>query len=104
MRPLVIVGMASLAGLGCYKTPSPPGVCPVVQHIPDLPFTYQLQHSGRVAKNLDSLRAIVRQATSDQVRDHLVQEYLLAANQLPKPARDSAMQAVQPLLVERKRP
>lgn len=95
---------AAALGAGACKTPPPPGVCPMVS-VDGLAHDWQIRRARLVAANLDSLRGVIAQSNSDEARIHLVQEYLLAAEQLRGAAKDSALRAVSRALTpQRNRP
>lgn len=107
MRPLlfirirhVVLAAAGLSVAGCAKTPEPPGVCPVVA-LTAVPHDWQLQEARRITRNLDSLRNVVAQVDNKAARIHLIQEYLLAANQLPETAREAALSSIERVLTRR---
>lgn len=100
---LLGLGAASLAVLGCYKTPSPPDVCRLMR-FPDVAVDWQHRQAVRLTGSLDSLRAAMVQVPNDKARIHLIQEYLLVANRLGKGARDTALASIEEALARRPRP
>jgi len=96
--------MSLAAGLtlaACQKTPDPPGSCSFTLKLPDIELFGKRLLRLAVPRDLDALRTQIL-ATKDQRQVHLVQEYLMAANQLPRDKRDAALAAIRRSLVPRR--
>lgn len=87
----------------CQKTPDPPSTCSFTLNLPDIELFGKRLLRLAVRTDLDALRAQIL-ATRDQRQEHLVQEYLMAANQLPRDKRDAALASIQKSLVPRRPP
>ena len=92
-------GLATLALLGCARTPDPPTECPLVEVTVD----WARFHPIPLHIDLDSLRSLVAETEDDGPRAHLVQEYVFAANRLERPARQAALASLSRVLERRRR-
>lgn len=90
-----------LAMAACSRTPDPPGQCPVIQDLPDIGLLGRNLPRLVLRDDLDTLRAQIV-ATRDERQEHLVQEYLAAANRLPADRRDAALASIRKALVPRR--
>jgi|GEM_PF-4830552 len=100
-RGLLLSLGAGLALVACRKTPDPPGQCPLVLDLPDIGLRGRNLPRLTLRQDLDALREQIV-AGRDERRDHLVQEYLLAANQLPEDKRAAALASIRDALASRR--